>query len=59
MFIQILLVHKKNGFAEVSKKNLARYRFENNFVWTNKIIKWDIQTVAGMSKFFAALLIMP
>jgi len=27
----------KNGFAEVFK-NLATYRFDNNFVWTIKII---------------------
>jgi len=26
-----LLLHRKNSFVEVSK-NLARYRFENNFV---------------------------
>jgi len=25
------IIHGKNGFAEVSK-NLARYRFDNNFV---------------------------
>jgi len=26
-----MIIHGKNGFAEVSK-NLATYRFENNFV---------------------------
>jgi len=30
-------MHGKNGFVEVFK-NLARYRFENNFVWTIEII---------------------
>jgi len=30
-YIIILIVHGKNGFAEVSK-NLVRYKFENNFV---------------------------
>jgi len=33
-------MHGKNGFAEVFK-NLARYRFENNFVCTIKIIVQD------------------
>jgi len=27
-----LVYNGKNGFAEVPKKNLARYRFENNFL---------------------------
>jgi len=31
------ILHGKNGFAEVSK-NLGKYRSENNFVWTIKII---------------------
>jgi len=29
------VVDRKNDFVKVSK-NLARYRFENNFVWTIK-----------------------
>jgi len=42
MYILIIIynntkIHEKNGFAEVSK-NLARYKSENNFVWTIKII---------------------
>jgi len=32
-----LIRTRKNGFAEASK-NLAEYRFENNFVWAIKII---------------------
>jgi len=31
------MLHGKNGFAEVSK-NLVRYKSENSFVWTIKII---------------------
>jgi len=35
---EIFFAHEKNDFVEVSK-NLARYKSENNFVWTIKIIK--------------------
>jgi len=35
--MQANLHGKKNSFAEESK-NLARYRSENNFLWTIKII---------------------
>jgi len=36
-------LHGKYDFVEESK-NLAGYRSENNFVWTIKIIMWDVQT---------------
>jgi len=32
---ELVDIHGKNGFAEVSK-NLARYRFENNFIELSK-----------------------
>jgi len=33
-------IHRKNNFVEIFK-NLARYKFENNFVWIIKIIMWN------------------
>jgi len=41
-------VHKKNGFAKVSK-NLFKYRSENNFVWT---IKKKIKIITKLCKTF-------
>jgi len=37
LYLKLLHLHEKNNFAKESK-NLARYRFENNFVWIIKII---------------------
>jgi len=34
---RLAYVHGKNDFAKASK-NLARYRFENNFVWIKIIM---------------------
>jgi len=39
----LLLLREKNGFTEISK-NLARYKSENNFVCTIKIIMSDAHT---------------
>jgi len=41
-------IYGKNGFAEVSK-NSARYRSENNFVWTIKVIKHNYIHSTGLS----------
>jgi len=43
-------IHGKNGFAEISK-SLARYRSENNFVCTIKIIVQDVQIVKTFCSF--------
>jgi len=52
-FLLILYIHGKNGFAELSKI-VVRYKSENNFVWTIKIIYRKLKLVARMLKLFAA-----
>jgi len=39
-----IFIHRKNGFAEVSK-NLARYKSENNFVELLSFIYWTIKII--------------
>jgi len=41
--IALFYLYERDSFAKVSKI-LARYRFENNFIWTIKIMR-DVQTV--------------
>jgi len=48
-----LTLHGKNGFAEIFE-NLTKYRFENNFVWTIKILCRTFKLVARMLKLFTA-----
>jgi len=51
--IMYVRMRGKNGFTEISK-NLAKYKSENNFVWTIKIIMRDTQ-LARMLKLSTAL----
>lgn len=47
MAYQKSVTHEKNNFADIPS-NLARYRSEDNFVWTIKLILWRTLLIARM-----------
>jgi len=45
----IFIIYEENDFAF---KNLARYKFENNFVRSSKFLDSTLKLTARMLKFF-------
>ena len=52
----LTLPYGKNSFAQVSK-NLAKYKSENNFVWSINIICKILKLIVKTSKLFCSLVI--